>query len=234
MVRRAWQDAGPWHDPVPAAGALPSRRAATAVAGPSRALRRADLRAVSGASRSSHRRSPKRSIRSGEPARRLRPGPWPTASSSAVPPLSQLIKVHPRKQPGHRSTDPADLPSEQTTYFDGGDIAHLQRLAAGHGEAIGILAMQPVLDTPLPWTKMPPGLRRCWGLVKKWGPDKVDEPPGYDGVDAKKRSTSGLIGRMLERATENAGVCSAPPVTTRFARDPGEFTTDAAKGSRSA
>jgi transposase len=27
----------------------------------------------------------------------------------------QLIKVHPRQQPGHRSTDPADLPSEQTT-----------------------------------------------------------------------------------------------------------------------
>ena len=27
---------------------------------------------------------------------------------------SQLVKVHPRQQPGHRSTDPADLPSERT------------------------------------------------------------------------------------------------------------------------
>lgn len=28
----------------------------------------------------------------------------------------QLVKVHPRKAPGARSTDPADLPAEKTTY----------------------------------------------------------------------------------------------------------------------
>ncbi len=84
---------------------------------------------------------------------------------------SQLVKVHPRQQPGHRSTDPADLPAEQSTYALR-DIAHLQRLATGHGEAIGAYAAA-VLDTPLPWTKM----RQVYallGLVKKWGPDKVD------------------------------------------------------------
>ena len=28
----------------------------------------------------------------------------------------QLVKVHPRQEPGRRVTDPADLPAEKTTY----------------------------------------------------------------------------------------------------------------------
>lgn len=144
---------------------------------------------------------------------------------------SQLIKVHPRQQPGHRSTDPADLPSERTTYALR-DIAHLQRMAASHGEAIGTYAAA-VLDTPLPWTKM----RQVYallGLVKKWGPDKVDAAC-QRALDAEAINVA-LIGRMLERATENAeqAPAPAPPATSRFARDPGEFTTPAAKARRSA
>jgi hypothetical protein len=144
---------------------------------------------------------------------------------------SQLVKVHPRQQPGHRSTDPADLPSEQTTYALR-DIAHLQRLAAGHGDAIGEYAAA-VLDTPLPWTKM----RQVYallGLVKKWGPDKV-ESACRRALDAEAISVP-LIGRMLDRATENTEQepPPVPPATTRFARDPDEFATNEAKARRSA
>lgn len=140
----------------------------------------------------------------------------------------QLIKVHPRQQPGHRSTDPADLPSERTTYALR-DIAHLQRLAAGHGEAIGEYAAA-VLDTPLPWTKM----RQVYallGLVKKWGPDKVNTAC-QRALEAEAVSVP-LIGRMLDRATEadQPDPPAPPPTTARFARDPAEFTT---KNRRSA
>ena len=143
----------------------------------------------------------------------------------------QLVKVHPRQQPGHRSTDPADLPSERTTYALR-DIAHLQRLAAGHGEAIGDYAAA-VLDTPLPWTKM----RQVYallGLVKKWGPDKVNTAC-LRALEAEAISVP-LIGRMLDRATEadQPDQPPAPPATTRFARDPDEFTTNAAKARRTA
>lgn len=143
----------------------------------------------------------------------------------------QLIKVHPRQQPGHRATDPADLPSEQTTYALR-DIAHLQRLASSHGDAIGVYAAA-VLDTPLPWTKM----RQVYallGLVKKWGPDKV-EAACRRALDAEAISVP-LIGRMLDRATENVEQepSPAPPATTRFARDPDEFTTTSAKARRTA
>ncbi len=143
----------------------------------------------------------------------------------------QLIKVHSRQRPGHRSTDPADLPAEQTTYALR-DIAHLQRLAAGHGEAIGEYAAA-VLDTPLPWTKM----RQVYallGLVKKWGPDKV-EAACRRAFDAEAISVP-LIGRMLDRATEaeQPDEPPTPPATTRFARDPDEFTTNTAKARRTA
>ena len=135
---------------------------------------------------------------------------------------SQLVKVHPRQPPGHRSTDPADLPAEQTTYALR-DIAHLQRLAAGHSQAIGDYAAA-VLDTPLPWTKM----RQVYallGLVTKWGPDKVDAACRR-ALDAEAINV-GLIGRMLDRATEHdkPDEPPAPPATTRFARDPDEFKT---------
>jgi len=137
---------------------------------------------------------------------------------------SQLIKVHPRQQPGRRSTDPADLPAEQTTYALR-DIAHLQHLAEGHGPAIGAYAAA-VLDTPLPWTKM----RQVYallGLVKKWGPDKVDAAC-QRALDAEAISVP-LIGRMLDRATEadqtEPPATAATPTTTRFARDPAEFKT---------
>ena len=136
-----------------------------------------------------------------------------------------------RQQPGHRSTDLADLPAEQTTYALR-DIAHLQRLAAGHGGAVGAYAAA-VLDTPLPWTKMRP-VYALLGLVKKWGLDKVDAACRR-ALDAEAISVP-LIGRVLDRATENTEQepSPAPPATTRFARDPGHFTSSAAKARRSA
>ena len=83
----------------------------------------------------------------------------------------QLVKVHPPKPAGQRSTDPADLPAAKTAYAMR-DIDHLRRMAAAEGDAIGAYA-EALLDRPLPWTKM----RQVYallGLVKKWGPDRVD------------------------------------------------------------
>lgn len=135
----------------------------------------------------------------------------------------QLIKVHPRQAPGRRSTDPDDLPSHKTVYAMR-DLDKLQRMAAEHGPAIGTYA-SALLDIPLPWTKM----RQVYallGLVKKWGPARVDAAC----ASALEHETVnvGLIGRMLERGTEQATTTAQPPlpgmvVAGRFARDPGHF-----------
>ena len=135
----------------------------------------------------------------------------------------QLVKVHPRKPPGGRSTDPADLPAEKTTYALR-DIEHLRNMAAGHGPAIGAYAAA-LLDSPLPWTKM----RQVYallGLVKRWGPERV-EAACSRALEAEAVSVP-LIGRMIERGTESAP--ATPPArsgakTARFARDPSHFAT---------
>jgi len=141
----------------------------------------------------------------------------------------QLIKVHPRQAPGGRSTDPEDLPSDKTIYAMR-DLDKLQRLAAGHGPAIGAYATA-LLDTPLPWTKM----RQVYallGLVKKWGPERVNAACER-ALDAEAINV-GLIGRMLERGTEagdpGVPVQQALPgtlVTPRFARDDSHFAVRA-------
>jgi transposase len=133
----------------------------------------------------------------------------------------QLIKVHPRQAPGGRSTDPADLPTERSTYALR-DIDHLVRIGRSHGEAIGTY-VEAVLDHPLPWTKMRQAYHLL-GLVKKWGPEKV-ELACAKALEAEAVNVN-LIARMIERATE-AEDHVAPPqpnvVTGRFARDPSEF-----------
>ena len=144
----------------------------------------------------------------------------------------QLVKVHPRQAPGRRITDPDDLPSDRTAYAMR-DLDHLRRLAAGHGPAIGAFAAA-LLDTPLPWTKM----RQVYallGLVKKWGATRVETACAsaleHEAVNV------GLIGRMLERATENNAATAQPPlpgvvVPARFARDAEHFATRANGGAR--
>lgn len=139
----------------------------------------------------------------------------------------QLVKTHPRQAPGGRVTDPDDLPSERTAYAMR-DLDKLHRIAIGHGPAIGTFTAA-LLDNPLPWTKM----RQVYallGLVKKWGPERVElacaSALEHEAVNV------GLIGRMLERATENnaASTPTAVPagkvITPRFARDPDHFAVE--------
>jgi hypothetical protein len=133
----------------------------------------------------------------------------------------QPIKTHPRAQPGGRVTDPADLPTERTAYALR-DLEHLKRLAGGHGPAVGAYAAA-VLEHPLPWTKM----RQVYvllGLVKRWGPERVNAACAR-ALEAEAISV-GLIGRMIERATEQAPSAQQPPAPAtpaRFARDRSEF-----------
>jgi len=133
----------------------------------------------------------------------------------------QLIKVHPRQEPGRRCTDPEDLPAAKTVYAMR-DLDRLQAMAADYGPAVGAYA-SALLDIPLPWTRM----RQVYallGLAKKWGAARVDAACAsaleHDQVNVA------LIGRMLERGTERSTPTPAPTGTLiagRFARDPGHF-----------
>jgi transposase len=137
----------------------------------------------------------------------------------------QLVKVHPRTTPGGRVTDADDLPAERSAYALR-DIESLKKVAARHGISIGEFATA-LLDHPLPWTRMRQ-VYRLMGFVRRYGPDCVDAACGR-ALEAEAIDV-GLIGRMLERATENNVKPSPPPqanniITGRFSRDVSEFAT---------
>jgi hypothetical protein len=135
----------------------------------------------------------------------------------------ELVKVHPRKPPGGRSTDPADMPTGKEIYATR-DIESLQRRAAGQGDAIGAYA-SALLDVALPWTRMR-RVYRLLGLVDKWGASRVEEACRR-ALDAEAVDVN-LVARMLERAREAMEPDSRPErvvIQGRFARDASEFAS---------
>ncbi|MGO8871305.1 MAG: IS21 family transposase [Acidimicrobiales bacterium] len=135
----------------------------------------------------------------------------------------ELVKVHPRKAPGQRSTDPADYPKGKEVYATR-DVASLQRQAAEVGPAVGRYA-EALLDFPLPWTKMRQ-VYRLLGLAKKWGSVRLDTACAR-ALEAEAVDVN-LVALMLERAREDTPTEEGyDPVVIqgRFARDPSEFAT---------
>jgi hypothetical protein len=117
-----------------------------------------------------------------------------------------LVKVHPRKPPGGRSTDPADFPAEQAALAMR-DIDFLRRRAAQHGEAVGDYA-DAILEGPLPWTRM----RRVYallGLCRRFGSLRVQEA-------CSNALGVGLVNvKRLGLALKNGPVPQAPVGTSR-------------------
>ena len=72
---------------------------------------------------------------------------------------TELIKVHPRKAPGGRSTDANDYPAEKAVYALR-DVDSLIAKSKDKGVHIGIYA-ERLLGGPLPWTKM----RQAYALL---------------------------------------------------------------------
>ena len=151
VVPGAGRATDPRHHPAPPARGVRDRGTATAGAAAGRALRRADLRHGEGASRSSRRSGQGALLGAGQP-HRDRVEVRADRALVRIFQRGQLVKVHPRQAPGGRSTDPADLPADKTVYAMR-DLDRLRRMAAGHGDAIGVYAAA-LLDIPLPWTKM--------------------------------------------------------------------------------
>lgn len=131
-----------------------------------------------------------------------------------------LVKTHPRKPPGGRSTDPNDFPAEQAALAMR-DLDFLRRQAAQHGEAVGGYA-DALLEGPLPWTRM----RRVYallGLCQRYGSARVQEA-------CAKAMGLGLINvKRLGQALKNgptppvhAGATNVIPLA-RYLRPPSQY-----------
>ena len=119
-----------------------------------------------------------------------------------------LIKIHPRQAPGGRITDAEDLPAHKTAYAMR-DLDHLRRLAAGHGPAIGAYADRGVGHSAAV-DQDASGLRpaRSGQAVGS----RTRRAACARALESEVVSVP-LIGRMIERATENQPAPSPTPTT---------------------
>src|SRR6266516_2084448 len=135
----------------------------------------------------------------------------------------QLIKTHPRKQPGGRSTDTADMPPGVEGYATR-SADRLVAQAACYGPSTGIYARR-LLDGDAPWMMMR-SVYRLIGLAKRYGAQAA-EAACSRALDVDVISVS-KIESMLKNATEStpaAGIAAAGAGPGRFARDAAEYAT---------
>ena len=94
-----------------------------------------------------------------------------------------LVKVHPRKPKGGRSTDADDYPPERTAYaMRSPDGLVRQAVALGH---TGQFA-ERLLDAPFPWSKLRQG-QRLLRLAERYTPERLE------AACAQQHLASGLV-----------------------------------------
>lgn len=143
----------------------------------------------------------------------------------------QVIKTHPRQQPGGRSSDPADFPAG-TDIYARRDIARLAGMAAARGASVGIYA-ERILESPQPWTRMR-AVYALIGLARKYGNGPVEQACAaaleLDVISVGKiksiveKGTEAQAARAAARAGQ-ADAAARKVTAARFARDPREFAT---------
>ena len=209
------------HHPVPSDRGVPGRGTAPPVVSAGRAVRRPEMVRAEGSPRLPRRGRQGDLLGPAPPDRPAGQGPAGLDDGEAVLPRRTGETPSPQG-PGQRSTDPADLPTGTEIYATR-DIDRLRRMAAEHGEAIGVYAAA-LLDTPLPWTKMRQ-VYRLLGLVKKWGPTASSRPAS--GRWTPKPSTSTSSAACSSGPEKRRSDARPEPVVIqgRFARDPSEFAT---------
>jgi len=137
---------------------------------------------------------------------------------------TELIKVHPRKGPGERSTDPSDFPPHKAPYALR-DVDSLVRRAKEQGSHVGAFC-ERLLGGPLPWVK----LRQAQGLLRlceRYGKDRVNavcaRALSFDVIHVPRIERMLQEARQIEDDGQKRG--QVIPLPARFARDDKSFIT---------
>ena len=131
-----------------------------------------------------------------------------------------LVKVHPRKPRGGRSTDPEDYPPELTPYTLRSPN-YLKEESAKLGEAVGIFA-DKLLSGPTPWSKLRQGYKLL-RLGERYTPSRLNaackKALAVDLIDVRRLER--ILVEALEEEAVPLMVAPAPP--GRFARSGNVF-----------
>jgi transposase len=138
---------------------------------------------------------------------------------------NELIKVHPKKPPGGRSTDPNDYPKGKADYAMR-NVDGVRNRAAAQGKNIGEFAAR-LLGGPLPWTRM----RQAYALLRlcdRYGVERVEavciRALAFDVIDVTRIEKMLKTAKTMEESKELAGKLLPLP-KGRFARDTAAFAT---------
>ncbi|MFA4836791.1 MAG: IS21 family transposase [Dehalococcoidia bacterium] len=130
-----------------------------------------------------------------------------------------MIKIHPRRSPGERSTDPADYPPERTAYTLRAPD-RLRHQCAQLGTSVSAFADR-LLGGPLPWAKIRQA-QKLLRLGERYTPDRLDaacrRALEVDLIDVRRLER--ILAQALEAESLPTEVAMAPP-PGRFAR-PGQ------------
>lgn len=137
----------------------------------------------------------------------------------------QLIKTHPRKPAGTRSTDAADYPAEKATYAMR-DVDGLIARAKRRGHSLGEFA-QRLLAGTFPWAKLRQ-VQKLMRLADKYGDERTDaackRALDYEVVNVRR--VQSILEHNLEKASESAQqqYPKAAQQQLSFLRDANSFT----------
>jgi len=136
----------------------------------------------------------------------------------------QLIKTHPRRPAGTRSTDAADYPTEKATYAMR-DVDGLIARAKRRGHSLGEF-VQRLLAGTFPWAKLRQA-QKLMRLADKYGDERADaacrRALDYDLVNVRR--VQAILERNLEKASQPAQEqpSKAAQQDLRFLRDANSF-----------
>jgi transposase len=129
----------------------------------------------------------------------------------------QLIKEHPRKEPGGRSTDENDYPPEKVGYALRAPDRCIQK-GQEQGPAIGQF-LTKLLAGDFPWARLRQAYK-CLRLADKYGADRVnaacERAVAYDLLNVRRLES--MLTRGLDQQTlEPSSMMPAAPPPGRFA-----------------
>lgn len=138
---------------------------------------------------------------------------------------AEMIKTHPRKQPGERSTDANDYPPGKSDYA----LRSIDRFvlnAEKHGANVRIYT-ERLLDRALPWTRMRQA-HQLERLCRKYGAERVDalcrQSLDFDVIDVPRIERMLQLAINAEHSAEDAGQLRTLP-RGRFSREDSAFQT---------
>ena len=147
----------------------------------------------------------------------------------------KLIKTHPRKPPGERSSPKEDYPPEMTAYAMR-DTDYMIEVAAKKGDDVGLFVAK-LLSGTYPWAKLRQA-QKLMRLVDKYGPERVNAACGralrFDVINVNK------VKKIIEDALDREKVDRLRPesrsprgqviqMPLRFMREPESFNHELKK-----